>query len=112
MFDISHVHALSGMLADGLAGLFAAAALLHLLPPAFLSRAYRRWGYARSFLYAAGTVMGATAIFLAVPQLRAWGGILGGMILFVTVTALLNRERYLCALPVILLLAALAPAMA
>jgi len=41
-----------------------------------------------------------------------WGGILGGLILFTAATAFLYRERYAYAIPAILLLAALAPAMA
>ncbi len=112
MSEASHFHILAGMIADGLAGLFAVAALLHLLAPPFLRLAYQHWGYARSFLSVAGVVMAMASVFLAVPLLRAWGGILGGLILFVFVTALLNRGRYLYALPVIVLLAALAPAMA
>jgi hypothetical protein len=112
MPEAFHFHAFAGMIANGLAGLFAVAALLHLLAPPFLRLAYQHWGYARSFLRMAGIVMAAASVFLAVPMLRAWGGILGGLILFVCVTALLNRERYLYALPVMVLLAALAPAMA
>lgn len=112
MFEASHIHILAGSLADGLAGLFAIAALLHLAPPPVLRLAYQHWGYARSFLVVAGALMAAASLFLAVPLLRVWGGILGAAILFIVVTALLNRERYLYALPVMLLLAALAPAMA
>src|ERR1700742_1189779 len=85
MFEISHIHALAGPLADGLAIVFAGAALLHLLQPGFLWRAYRRWGYARSFVYAAGFLMATAALFLGVSPMRAWGGVLGGMILFVTI---------------------------
>jgi hypothetical protein len=112
MSEAGHFHLIANVIAEGLAGLFAAAALLHLAQVPFLRLAYQRWGYARSFLYVAGGVMAATALFLFVPVLRIWGGVLGGLILFVAVTTLLNRERYLCALPMILLLAMLAPAMA
>jgi len=112
MSEASHFHIAAGLIADGLASLFAIAALLHLAAPAFLRLTYQRWGYARSFLYAAGAVMAAASLFLALPPLRAWGSILGGMILFIAVTALLNHERYFYALPLILLLVALAPAMA
>ncbi len=112
MFEPSHFHVVANIIADALAGLFAAAALLHFLGPRFLRQAYLASGYARSFLIAAGIVMAAAALFLAVPPLRVWGGVLGGIVLFAAVTALLNREHYLCALPMVLLLAALAPAMA
>ena len=112
MSDATHFQAIANFIALALAGSFALAALLHLMAPPFMRAAYQRWGYARSFRYAAGFAMGLAALFLAVQPLRIWGGALGGMILFITVTALLNRERYLYALPVILLLVALAPAMA
>lgn len=112
MSEAAHFHVIAGFIADGLAGLFAIAALLHLLPPAQLRLSYLLSGYARSFMAAAGSVMALAALFLAVPPLRIWGGALGGMVLFVAVTAFLNRERYLCAVPMMLLLAMLAPAMA
>jgi len=112
MSEVSHFHVIAGFIADGLAGLFALAALLHLVPPGRLRLAYQTSGYARSFMVASGSVMGLAALFLAVPPLRIWGGVLGGLVLFVAVAASLNRERYLCALPMMLLLAMLAPAMA
>lgn len=98
-------------LAVSLSGLFAATGLLHVAAPAFLRRAYQRWRFARGFHYVGGIAMLLAALFLAVPQTRIWGGILGGMILFVAVVSLLNHRKYRYAVPAILLMAMLAPAM-
>ena len=102
----------ASLIAVSLAALFALAGLLHVtaLPP--VRDAYRRWHYGRGFHYVAGMAQLFAALFLAVPQTRIWGGILAAAILFVTVTSLLNHRRYLYALPAILLMIAIAPAMA
>jgi hypothetical protein len=99
-------------LALTLAALFGLAAALNLAAPGFLRRAYARWEFARGFQYVAGTALGFTALFLVLPQTRIWGGILGAMILFITVVMLLNRGKYTYAVPAMLLMLALAPAMA
>jgi len=106
------LHLAAGWIADALALLFAMAAVLHVIAPGFLLRAYRQWGYGHGFNFAVGIVLALTSLFLAIPETRAWGGILGAMVLFFTVTSLLNREKYLYAAPAILLMIALAPAMA
>ena len=103
---------IANILALALAALFGLGAALNLAAPGFLRRAYVRWEFARGFYYVAGTALGFAALFLAVPQTRIWGGILGAMILFVTVVLLLNRGKYAYAVPAILLMVALAPAMA
>jgi len=106
MLEVAHI------IANALAMLFGMAALMHLAGPRFLTGAYRRWQYGRGFHHVAGSALALAALFLAIPQTRIWGAVLGAMILFVTVTALLNRRKYLYAVPAILLMAALAPAMA
>ena len=95
-----------------LAGLFAVAAVLNLAAPGFVRRIYQRWAFARGFYYVVGAAQALAALFLAVHQTRVWGGILGATILFVTVVALLNRRQYVYAVPAILAMIALAPAMA
>ena len=100
------------LIANTLAFLFGAGALLNLAAPGPLRRAYQRWAFARGFYYVVGTAQALAALFLALPQTRIWGGILGATILFVTVVTLLNRRQYLYALPAILAMVALAPAMA
>ena len=92
--------------------MFGAGAVLNLAAPGFVRRVYQRWDYPRGFYYVVGLAQGLTALFLAVPETRIWGGILGAMILFVTVVSLLNHRKYLYAVPAILLMVALAPAMA
>jgi hypothetical protein len=97
--------------AQALSVLFAVMAALHLsaLPP--LAALYRRWQYARGFHYVAGSLQALTALFLWVEQTRIWGGIFAAGLLFFTVVALLNRRHYLYAVPAMLAMAALAPAM-
>ncbi len=54
-------------------------------------------------------------VLLLVPsrhQTRIWGGILAAMILFVAVVSLLNHRKYFHALPAILAMLAIAPALA
>jgi hypothetical protein len=103
---------IANLMAEILAGLFGLSAVLHLAAPGFVRRVYERWAFARSFYYVVGTAQALAALFLALHQTRIWGGILGAMILFVTVVSLLNRRKYLYALPAILAMIAIAPAMA
>ena len=100
------------LIAQMLAALFALSAAVHLAAPGFVRRVYQRWAFARGFYYVVGASQAMAALFLAVHQTRIWGGILGAMILFVTVVSLLNRRKYLYALPAILAMIAIAPAMA
>src|SRR5256885_9101352 len=76
---------IGNLIAELLAVLFGMAAIVNLAAPAFVLRIYRRWAFARGFYYVVGAAQGLTALFLAVPQTRIWGGILGAMILFVIV---------------------------
>ena len=99
---------IANSLALSLTFLFAISALLHLAAPGLLRAGYSREQFART----AGMMQFLAALFLAMPQTRIWGGILGAMILFVTVVSLLNHRHYLYAVPVMLVLVALAPAMA
>ena len=91
--------------------LFGLSALLNLSGPSFVVRLYRRWNYPRGFHYVVGLVEGLTALFLAIPETRIWGGILGAMVLFGAIVALLNHRKYAYAVPAIVLMLALAPAM-
>jgi len=104
--------ALAHMFALGFAGFFGLIGLIHVAAPRPVRDAYRRWQFARGFHYVAGTAQLFAALFLAVPQTRIWGGILAAMILFVATVSLLNRRKYAYAVPTILIMMALAPAMA
>lgn len=103
---------ISNIAAISLASLFAFAAVLHLAAPRALRNGYRRWQFAPGFYYVAGIAQLFAAVFLAVPQTRIWGGILAAAIFFVAVTSLLNHRKYLYALPAILAMLAIAPAVA
>ena len=111
MFETG-ISEIANFLALSLAALFALAAVLNLAAPGFVRRVYQRWAFARGFYYVVGLAQALTALFLVVPETRIWGGILGAVILFVTVVSLLNRRKYLYALPAILAMIAIAPAMA
>ena len=102
--------AATNFIALSLSFLFGAASLLHLAAPRFLREAYRRWDFARGFHYVAGVAQGFAALFLAVPETRIWGSVLGAMILFVATVSFLNHGKYAYALPAILVMVALAPA--
>jgi hypothetical protein len=103
---------IANALAAVLASLFAIAAAVHLIAPAALRAAYRRWQFGSGFHYAVGIAQLLAAVFLAVPQTRIWGGILAAVILFATITSLLNRRKYCYALPAIMAMLAIAPALA
>ena len=91
--------------------LFGLGAMLNLAGPGFVLRFYRRWDYPRGFHYVVGLILAMTALFLAIPETRIWGGILGAMVLFVAIVSLLNHRKYVYAVPAIVLMLALAPAM-
>ena len=87
--------------------LFAAAGFLFLVDPAPLSRLLADWGYGRNFARVFGLCALATALFLSIPQLRLWGLAVAGFVLFGITITLLERRKFLYALPGILLLGAL-----
>jgi hypothetical protein len=95
-----------------LSALFFLSGVAHIVGVGRLRAGYRRWHFASSFRYVAGTTQLLAALFLAVPQVRIWGGALAAMILFGTVVSLLNHGKYLYAVPAILFMAAIVPALA
>lgn len=94
----------------GVTGVFLLAALVNLTGSPVVRAAYRAWDYAPNFYRVMGAIELLVALFLALPQTRIWGVILGGFIAFFSVVALLKHGRYGWSLPVMLLLAALVPA--
>lgn len=89
------------------AAFFAVAGMVFFVEPARLSRLLADWGYGRNFSRVFGLCALATALFLSIPQLRLWGIAVAGFVLFGTTVALLERRKYLYALPGILLLGTL-----
>ena len=88
-------------LANGLAAVFAAAGVLHIVGPRWLIETYARWDYPARFRLVAAVLDIAAA---------AWGITLAGIITFFSVVALLDHKKYVVAAYAMLLMAALVPA--
>ena len=98
------------LIAYSLVALFALAGLVSVTGNSAVRATYRLWHYPRRTHRVVGVLELLTALFLAVPQLRIWGVILGGLIVFFSVVALLNRRHYALSIPGMLLLVSLVPA--
>ena len=72
--------------------------------PTGLSGLLADWGYGRNFTRVFGICAIAAATFLSIPQLRLWGVAIAGFVLFGMTLTLMERRKYLYALPGILLL--------
>jgi hypothetical protein len=90
-------------------GVFLLAGLVNLSGIPVVRAAYRTWDYPANFYRVVGIFELTVALFLALPETRIWGVILGGFIAFFSVVTLLKYGRYALSVPVMLLLAALAP---
>jgi hypothetical protein len=101
---------LETLVAYGLVALFGFAGLVNVTGNSAVRAVYRFWHYPRQFYRVVGALELLTALFLAVPQLRIWGIILGGLIAFFAVVALLNHRHYAMSVPGMLLLMLLVPA--
>jgi hypothetical protein len=93
------------------ASAFALSAVVHLAGPRSLREIYARWEYRRNTHRVIGGLNVVAAAFLATPETRLWGVALAAAILFGAVVALLNHRHYLFAVPGVILLAALPPAL-
>lgn len=93
----------------GVTGVFVLAGLVNMGGGPVVRAAYRAWDYPANFYRVVGLLELTAALFLALPQTRIWGVILGGFIAFFSVVTLLKHRRYAWSLPAILLLAALIP---
>jgi len=98
------------LVAYGLAVLFAIAGLINLTGISRVRAAYRFWHYPKQFYRTVGALEFLASLFLAVPQLRIWGVILGAFISFFAVVTLLNHRQYALSIPGMLLLVSLVPA--
>jgi hypothetical protein len=94
----------------GVTALFLLAAIVNLSGHRLVRSAYNSWAYPQNFYRVVGAIELTVAIFLAVPQLRIWGVIVGGFIAFFSVVPLLHHGRYAWSVPGMMLLAALVPA--
>lgn len=73
----------------GVTGLFLLAAMVNLSGIPLVKQAYRAWAYPPNFYRVVGLLELTAALFLAVPQIRIWGVILGGFIAFFSAVTLL-----------------------
>lgn len=90
--------------------LFLLAALVNLSGHPIVRSAYRAWAYPANFYRTVGAVEALVVLFLAVPETRIWGVILGGLVAFFSVVTLLKNRQYAWSIPAMLMLATLAPA--
>ncbi|MEI9932558.1 MAG: DoxX family protein [Rhizomicrobium sp.] len=97
-------------IAQAIAVLFAIAGVVQLSGPAFVQRAYERWEMPRKFYRVTGALEIATALFLASPETRIWGVVLGAVITFSAIITLLKSEQYGWSVPGMMLLMAFVPA--
>jgi hypothetical protein len=98
------------ILANGLAAIFAIAAIIDLAGSRYVRARFRQWRYPRQFYRVMGVLQLITAAFLAAPQLRIWGILLAGLLAFFWTVTLLNHRQWSWAAAGMLLMAALAPA--
>ena len=89
----------------------AVSAAAHLAGLRRLRAAYAEWEYPRSFHRVVGVSNLVAALFLARPETRVWGVTLAAVILFIAVVTLLSHRRYYYAVPGMLLMLALPPAL-
>jgi hypothetical protein len=104
---ISHLFSLAFY---GVTGLFLLAAAVNLSGHPLVRAAYRSWDYPANFYRTIGALEALVVLFLALPQTRIWGVILGGFIAFFSVVTLLKNRQYAWSIPGMMLLATLVPA--
>ena len=86
---------------------FAVAGFYFFLDAGPLSRLLGDWVIGRNANRVMGSFSILAAVLLAVPQLRLWGVAVAAFVLFGTTVMLLERQKYVYALPGILLLGTL-----
>jgi hypothetical protein len=91
-------------------GLFLVAALINLSGVPVVRATDRAASYPANFYRVVGAIEALVVLFLAVPQTRIWGVILGGLVVFFSTVTLLKNRQYAWSVPAMLVLAALAPA--
>jgi hypothetical protein len=95
-----------------IAATFGVVGVVHLAGPRQLTTLLARLEYPRGFHRVIGVYALLTALFLALPPTRIWGVAAAGFVLFAGIVGLLNKRRYMTAMPAMALLAALPFALA
>jgi hypothetical protein len=103
-------NSLSHLFAGVLAVTFAVAAITCMAGSRYLRERFRDWGYPGQFYRVMGVLQLLAAFFLAVAQLRVWGIVLAGFIIFFWTVALLNHRQWSWAVAGMLMMIALVPA--
>jgi hypothetical protein len=98
------------MVALSLAALFGVIGIVQVVGPRFLHSAYRGWNYPPRLRLITAALDIAAAVLLAEASLRGWGIVLAAILIFGSVVTMLNHRQYACAVPLILMMAALVPA--
>ena len=93
-----------------LAGVMALIGGMQLVGPRFLRRVYDSWNYPQHLRLMTGLLDIAAAVMLTQENLNGLGIVLVAILSFGCVVTMLNHRQYRCAVMVILMMAALAPA--
>jgi hypothetical protein len=105
------MHVLPHLLASVLTAIFALAGIFGMAAGSdYLRARFRPWQYPRQFYRIMGVLQLIVALFLAVPQLRIWGIICAGPIIFYWIVILLNHRQWSWAVAGMLIMIALMPA--
>ena len=86
---------------------FAVAGFYFFLDTAPFAKLLGDWVQGRNFNRVFGMLSLVAALLMSIPQLRPWAVAIAGFVLFGTTVALLERRRYVHAIPGILLLGSL-----
>jgi hypothetical protein len=89
------------------AAVLSAAGLLNMVGPRRLREIYAEWDIPEIFYHSLGLLQILAAVFLISPDMRMYGILIAGPIMFGAVVMLLNHERYALAAPVAVMMAVL-----
>ena len=103
-----HVVALAAAIAVSI--VFAVAGAIQIMGPRAVREVYCRWNFPQQFRRIVGVLDLVAASLLLWPGMRGYGIALAGIICFGGVVILFEHGNYVYALPAMLLLVALAPA--
>ena len=93
------IHEISALVSVSVVLVLVMSGMAHLYRPEGLFNAYPKPSSAQIPNSVKGSVRILAAIFLLIPELRIWGGILAALIEFAAVVTLLRDSRYAWAIP-------------
>jgi hypothetical protein len=93
------IHEISAMVSVAVALVMIMSGMAHLYRPEGLFDAYPKRAFAQIPNSVRGSVRILAAIFLLIPEIRIWGGMLAAFIEFGAVVTLLRDSRYAWAIP-------------